>query len=312
MNLKPILQTKLYGMDQIFNEIVTLFNSNKLPRNILFSGSKGCGKSTMAYHFINYIFSINEDNSYDIKSNKIDVQNRSFKLISKYSHPNFHLIDLIEDKKNIEISQIRNMINYTNKSSFNNLPRFILIDNVENLNINSLNALLKIIEESNKNVFFMLIHNDNKKITKTLKSRCLPFKVNLSFDQSIKISNSLLNENIFDLINHDFIDYYSKPGDYVGLINFSKKNQINLNEFSLKQFLLLLINENYYKKNNFIKFKIFYYLELYFLKILNQSINKNKISSFYTKFIHKINYANKFNLDYESLFLEFKLKILNE
>jgi DNA polymerase-3 subunit delta' len=312
MNLKPILQTKLYGMDLIFDEIVSLFNSNKLPNNILFSGSKGSGKSTMAYHFINYIFSVNEDYSYDVESNKIDVQNRSFKLICNGSHPNFHLIDLIDDKKNIEISQIRNMINYTNKSSFNNLPKFILIDNVENLNVNSLNALLKIIEEPNKNVFFMLIHNDNKKIIKTLKSRCLPFKVNLSFDQSIKISNLLLNENIFDLINYDFIDYYSKPGDYIGLINFSKKNQINLNELSLKQFILLLINENYYKKNNFIKFKIFYYLELYFLKILNQSMNKNKISSFYTKFIHKINYANKFNLDYESLFMEFKLKVLNE
>ena len=312
MNLKPILQTKLYGMDLIFDEIVSLFNSNKLPNNILFSGSKGCGKSTMAYHFINYIFSVNEDYSYDVESNKIDVQNRSFKLICNGSHPNFHLIDLIDDKKNIEISQIRNMINYTNKSSFNNLPKFILIDNVENLNVNSLNALLKIIEEPNKNVFFMLIHDDNKKIIKTLKSRCLPFKVSLSFDQSIKISNLLLNENIFDLINHDFVDYYAKPGDYISLINFSKKNQINLNEFTLKQFLLLLINENYYKKNNFIKFKIFYYLELYFLKILNQSINKNKISSFYTKFIHKINYANKFNLDYESLFMEFKLKVLNE
>ena len=73
----------------------------------------------------------------------------------------------------------------------------------------------------------------------------MPFKVSLSFDQSIKITNLLLNENIFDLINHDFIDYYAKPGDYIGLINFSKKNQINLNEFSLKQFLVLLINENY-------------------------------------------------------------------
>ena len=72
MNLKPILQTKLYGMDLIFDEIVSLFNSNKLPTNILFSGSKGSGKSTMAYHFINYISSINEDHSYDIKSNKIE------------------------------------------------------------------------------------------------------------------------------------------------------------------------------------------------------------------------------------------------
>ena len=311
MNIKPILQTKLYGLNQIFNEIVNLSNFNKLPNKILFSGSKGSGKSTLAYHFINYIFSINENHPYNIKLNEISVQNNSFKLIKNGSHPNFHLIDLIEDKKNIEISQIRNMINYANKSSFNNRPRFILIDNVENLNINSLNALLKIIEEPNKNVFFILIHNHNKKIIKTLKSRCLSFKINLTFDQSINIANHLLNENIFELLNIDLISYYAKPGDYISLVNFSKENQINLNEFTLKKFLLFLIEENYYKKNNFVKLNIFDYIELYFLKIFNQSSNKSKISSFYTKFIHKINYANKFNLDYESLFMEFKSKVLN-
>jgi DNA polymerase-3 subunit delta' len=133
MNIKPILQTKLYGLNLIFNEIVNLSNSNRLPNKILFRGSKGSGKSTLAYHFINYIFSINENHPYNIKLNEISVQNNSFKLIKNGSHPNFHLIDLIEDKKNVEISQIRNMINYANKSSFNNRPRFILIDNVENL-----------------------------------------------------------------------------------------------------------------------------------------------------------------------------------
>ncbi len=59
MNIKPILQIKLYGLNLIFDEIVNLSNSNKLPNKILFSGSKGRGKSTMAYHFINNIFSNN-------------------------------------------------------------------------------------------------------------------------------------------------------------------------------------------------------------------------------------------------------------
>ena len=39
------------------------------------------------------------------------------------------------------------MIDYTNMSSFNDGYKIILIDNVENLNLNSVNALLKIIEE---------------------------------------------------------------------------------------------------------------------------------------------------------------------
>ena len=60
------------------------------------------------------------------------------------------------------------MIDYTNKSSFNSLAKFILIDNVEKLNKNSVNALLKLIEEPNDNVFFILIHNSNRKILETL------------------------------------------------------------------------------------------------------------------------------------------------
>ena len=102
----PIDQIKLYGLNQIFNEIVQLFISKKLPNKILLSGSKGCGKATLAYRFINYVFSINEKYPYNIKTNEINLDNTSFKIIKSGTHPNFHLIDLMEDKKNIEISII--------------------------------------------------------------------------------------------------------------------------------------------------------------------------------------------------------------
>ena len=46
------------------------------------------------------------------------------------------------------------MINFTNKSSFNNDFKIVLIDNIEHLNINSINALLKVIEEPNSNLYF--------------------------------------------------------------------------------------------------------------------------------------------------------------
>ena len=125
-----------------------------MPNKILFSGKKGLGKSTLAYHIINYILSKKEDLMYDSIKNIINKENRSFKLLQNNSHPNIYLIDLLKDKKNIDISQVREMITYTNKSSFNDISRFILIDNIENLNNNSVNALLKIIEEPSENVFF--------------------------------------------------------------------------------------------------------------------------------------------------------------
>ena len=53
---EPITQTKLYGLKNFFNELLRLDQNKRLPNKILLSGQKGLGKSTMAYHFINYIF----------------------------------------------------------------------------------------------------------------------------------------------------------------------------------------------------------------------------------------------------------------
>jgi len=307
-----INQTKLYGLDVFFNEIVNLFNKKKLPNQIIFSGQEGVGKSTLALHFINYILSSKEENKYLINSKEINVKNRSYNLIKNGSHPNFYLVDLLDDKKNIEISQIRSMINYTNKSSFSDNKKIILINNAENLNINSLNSLLKVTEEPNENLFFIFIHNNSKKIAKTLTSRCLVFKIYLSFDQSIIIANKIIQDNLFNLLNTEFINHYTTPGQYVNLINFAKNNHIDLKEYNLKDFLFFLIDNSYYKKNNFVKFNIYFFIELYFLKLFNSKKNKNNFISFYSNFMKKINYVNKFNLDYESLFMEFKSKVLNE
>ena len=312
MYLKPSQNTKLYGMDFFFNEIIMLYNQKKMPSKILLSGKKGLGKSTLGYHIINYILSVDEEFKYDSKNFVINDNNRSFKLLQNSSHTNFHLIDLLNDKKNIDVTQIREMINYTNKSVFNNMPRFILIDNIENLNKNSVNALLKIIEEPNNNVFFILISNNEKKILPTLKSRCLTFKINFTFNESVNIANQILNENILDLINHDLISYYNTPGEIINLINFSNDKKIDLKHYTLSKFLNLLIENGYYKKNKIVKNLLINFIELFFLKEYKLSKSKNSLLSFYQIFINKISNTEKFNLDEESLFLEFKSRLLNE
>lgn len=305
MNLKPSNQLNLYGLDAYFQEFVELYNINKLPSKILLTGSKGIGKSTIAYHLINFVLSKNEDHPYDLTNYKINLENKSFKLLQNNTCPNFILIDVPFEKKIIDISQIRNMILNLNKSSFNSKPRFILIDNVEYLNLNSINALLKILEEPNLNTYFFLINN-NKNILPTLKSRCLNFKINLSNKETIQISNMLINSNIYEHINENLINYYSTPGKIYNLIKFSKENNIDLTKLNLKNFLNLIINENYYKKETSLKYIFYDFIELYL------STKTNLISFEMTsKFLNRINNTKKFNLDEESLFIEFKSKILN-
>ena len=311
MNFKASENIRLFGMNVFFNEITNLYNSKKMPTKILLSGKKGLGKSTLAYHIVNYILSENEEYKYDLTKFTINKENKSFKLVQNNTHPNFYLIDLLYDKKNIDISQIRNVISYTYKSSFNVMPRLILIDNIETLNRNSVNALLKIIEEPNQNIYFILINNNEKLILPTLKSRCLTFKINFTFEQSMLVSNQILNRNLLDLINYELINYYTTPGEIIDLINFSKEKNIELKDYTLINLLNLLIDNGYYKKNRFIKKLLFNFIELYFLKEYKTSKTKQKLLNFYQNFINKIHNTEKFNLDEESLFLEFKSKLLN-
>tara|TARA_B100000787_G_scaffold100182_1_gene73982 strand:- start:28 stop:966 length:939 start_codon:yes stop_codon:yes gene_type:complete len=311
MEFKPSENTKLYGMKNYFDQITKLYDKKKMPTKILLSGKKGLGKSTLAYHIINYILSTSEEFNYDSLNFIINENNRSFKLLQNNSHPNFYLIDVLNDKKNIDVSQIREMITYTNKSTFNNMARFILIDNVENLNKNSINALLKIIEEPNDKIFFILINNSEKNILPTLKSRCLTFKINFTFNESVNVSNQILDENILDLINYDLINYYNTPGEIINLINFSKDKNVDLKNLTLSNFLNLLIDNGYYKKNKIVKMLLINFIELFFLKEYKLSKSKSSLLNFYHNFINRINNTEKFNLDEESLFLEFKAKLLN-
>ena len=97
--MKPFHQIQLYGLDKYFNEIKKFYDSRKMPNKILLSGKKGVGKSTLAYHIINYILSQFEDNSYNINNFTINKNNKSFILLNNKTHPNFYLIDLIDEKK---------------------------------------------------------------------------------------------------------------------------------------------------------------------------------------------------------------------
>ena len=303
----PTNQTKLFGLSNYFNELKYLYDNNKLPNKILLSGHKGSGKFTLSLHLINYILSKNEDYSYDVQNLLINDKNRSFKLIKNNTSPNFFLIDIKKEKKAIEVDQIRELISFCNKSSFNNKPRFVLIDNHELMNLNSNNALLKTLEEPNDNIFFIIINNTSK-ILQTIKSRCLFFKITLSQQESIKIFNKIIDKDINSLINNDLISHYFTPGDLLNLYNFSLEKKIDLLNMNLKEFLLKIIDNQYYKKDILSINLIFAFLQMYFIKKINNLDNY----SVYTKFVNSIDDIKRFNLDIESLFIQLRHQIIND
>jgi DNA polymerase-3 subunit delta' len=92
----------------------------------------------------------------------------------------------------------------------------------------------------------------------------------------------------------------------------SEDKGIDLRKISLSELLKVLIDNHHYKKNKLIKNFIINFIELFFLKEYMINKSKKNIFYFYQTFIYKIHNVEKFNLDEESLFLEFKFKLLNE
>ena len=305
MNLRANNQIKLYGFEKTFKELVKLYHVSKFPNKILFTGLKGIGKCTLAYHLINYILSENEEKKYDLSNFEINTSNRSYLLTQNGSNPNLNLIDILPEKKNIDIQQIRNLIKLMNKSSFNNKPRFILIDNIEFLNTNSINSLLKFLEEPNNGVYFILI-NSNKKILPTLKSRCLNFKFFLSNNISLEIANKLTNIDISNQINNELLNYYISPGNIYKLFEFSEIYKLDLKNLSLKELLKKIIKENIYKKNDIPKSLFYELIEFFLMK--KPSLIYSDLTNYY---LNRINEIKKYNLDEESFFIEFENKLLN-
>ena len=240
MFIDPQSQQSLFGHYEVFNTLKNLQLNKRLPNKILLSGEMGIGKCTLAYHLINYILSVNEDNSYNDKDYKIQSENKSFKLIQNKSSPNFNIIDVEEGKKNIDISQIRNLISNLNKSSFNTRPRFVLINNINLLNLSSVNALLKIIEEPNDNIIFILI-NSNSRILPTLKSRCINFKISLTNKEAIDVANKIIGQDIYEIFNEELINYYTTPGQLLKILKISEVFDIDIKNLSLRNFLSLVL-----------------------------------------------------------------------
>tara|TARA_B100000959_G_scaffold278529_1_gene337047 strand:- start:205 stop:1125 length:921 start_codon:yes stop_codon:yes gene_type:complete len=301
---------KLIGHNYLFHYLIQLYQSNVLPNKILLSGDKGIGKFILSSHLVNYILSQDEEYKYDFNNLEINNHNRSYLLFKNNSHPNVFIINKKIDKKYIEISQIREMIQFQNNSSFNNKIKFIIIDNISNLNLNSANALLKSLEEPNNNVLFILTHNTGSLIQDTLKSRCIKFKMFLNRSNHKLIINNYFSDDIYDLISEDLINYYNNPSFIIFLINYLNENSLDYTTISIENLIYSIIQNKDYTKNKFINENINFFIELFFYKNINLTNNITyKLKKY---FYFKLNQIKKYNLDMESFFIEFKEKLLSE
>ena len=310
----PKNQLRLYGYEEDFNFFLKLREKMKLPNTILLSGPKGSGKATFAYHFINYLLSINEENKYSLSDFSINPENKTYKAITNNTHPNFALIENNDDSENIKIDEVRNILKFLSKSTYTSDLKIILIDDAEFLNKHSSNALLKSLEETKNNTLFFIIHDSSHKILETIKSRSIEFKFFLRLQQKKAIFQNIVDqyEKEFNFKTLDDSFYFESPGNLLRYTMILLDN--NIDSLNDKLSCILNLSDNYKNNNNpFILTFISLLIEIFYNELSKKKNNNlNYLLFNKLKLINEINNVKKFNLDPKSMFISLKEILINE
>ena len=198
------------------------------------------------------------------------------------------------------------------KSSIIDKERFIIFDDIELLNKNCINALLKIIEEPTIKNNFILINNKKKEIIETIHSRSLEFKITLNHNKRINIIESLIKKNDLNNINIDYKSSNISPGNFLNLNEIIIKHKIDLEEDFLDNFSLLM---KLYKKekNSYIIDLVLYLTEIHFFKISQRNgINLEKVIDDKSFIITNLDRFLLYNLNHNSLINAINNRFLNE
>jgi len=296
----------LFELDDKLDFITNLYVSKKLPKVLMISGKKGICKSTLVNHFMNFVY---DTENYDLKNKVINSKTLFYKQYLNDIFPN--IIYLSGDNfKNIKIDDIRALKSQLFKSPILNKDRFIIFDDIELFNINSLNALLKIIEEPSINNYFILINNETKKLIETIYSRSIELKIILNNNTRIKIIENLVKNNDLEVLI-DYKRFNLTPGIFLSFNEILYKHKINIDDNFLENLEKLL---NLYKKNKNINLIniIILLTDYYFFDLIeNKNMNIEKIVENKTFVVDNINKFVTYNLNQISLINALNNKLSN-
>lgn len=133
-----------YGTVRALTEMI---KNNNVPHTILFTGSSGCGKTTLAR----------------ILKDKLECSENDF---SEINCANFRGIEMV-----------RSIQRQVGQSPMGGKSRVWLIDECHKLSKDAQNAFLKLLEDTPSHIYFFLATTDPQKLLKTVVTRCTIFKM---------------------------------------------------------------------------------------------------------------------------------------
>lgn len=308
--MKPWENISYFGNQKIINQLDILYENEKLNSTLLFNGSFGLGKATLAFRYSNYI--LNQETEkfafFTIRDSKITNQ------IKKNVHPDLIYISN-KDQDNItheiKIDQIRALKSKLISKTLNGTNRIVIIDPLESLNKSSFNSLLKILEEPPPKTLFILICHHINKIPDTILSRSIKFNFN---DIDMNETKKILELNNIRANTDKIINLYDNnrvtAGKIIHILENNLEEIVDDYEIFVNSQLLddyknfLKIVKKYIKKEDNDKFLIL--IELFMIWIKKNAIQMLDNIENNPNLLRRVNFWNKYQIKFKNL-IEFNL-----
>ena len=188
---RPKSFSEVSGQDHVVKAIQNSLKQNKVHHALLFTGTRGVGKTTIARLFAK---SLNCDTGI--------TPEPCGKCESCVSIDEGNFMDLIEVDAASQrgIDDTRDLLENTQYTPTVGRYKVYLIDEVHQLTKEAFNALLKTLEEPPEHMKFLLATTESEKIPITVLSRCLKFNLK-------KISEEQITQRMKEILDAEKIKY---------------------------------------------------------------------------------------------------------
>ena len=163
---RPMIFDDVVGQGHVTNTLRNAIASNRVAHAYIFSGTRGCGKTTTARilaRALNCLSPVNQNPDNKCEICKEIIEGRGLDVIE---------IDGASNRGVEEIRNLRDSVRYTpTRGSY----KIYIIDEVHMLTKEAFNALLKTLEEPPTHVVFIFATTEVHKVPMTILSRCQRF-----------------------------------------------------------------------------------------------------------------------------------------
>jgi DNA polymerase-3 subunit gamma/tau len=195
---RPNSLDEIIGQDKTVLNLKKRFQEKTFPQSIVLIGESGLGKSSLERIIAMAIVCQNSDKVTGdpcLKcANCLDIINEDF-LLSVHE----------KNCSNLGIDQIRELEEKSREQNFSGAPQVFILDEYQEMEAKAQKNLLKMIENENKNAYFLISTMDKSKIPDAVKARSQSFYLK-------QVDPNVLVEWMVSLLDKENIKY---PGEFL-------------------------------------------------------------------------------------------------